>query len=369
MNQSEEFAVKLDRVQTFLDAHELGGVVLSRGDNFAWLGCGADNLVNNAAETGVASLVVRPDVVTLVTNNIEMERLLTEELPDVDIGNTEEYPWHEPDRHAEIVRRLGTGARMAADDGTAGLPPLPDGFQRLRYMLTAAEVDRYQELGADATLAMESAARSVERGMTEREAAALIGEELRVRGITPIVLLVAADERIRRWRHPLVKHEPIEQYVMLVFCGRRQGLIAAMTRLVHFGQPDEELMRRHRAVCAVDAAAILGTRPGRKVAEVFEGIQDAYAENGFPEEWKLHHQGGGVGYLGREFIATPDCKETVRAGQAYAWNPSICGTKCEDTILVREEGVALLTAPSDDWPTIEAEAEGQTIERPDMLVK
>ncbi len=369
MKQSEEFAVKLDRVQTFLDAHELGGVVLSRGDNFAWLGCGADNLVNNAAESGVASLAVRPDVVTLVTNNIEAERLLTEELTDLDIGNVEEFPWHEPGRREEIVRRLGTGARFVADDGCAGLPPLPEGFQRLRYMLTGAEVERYRDLGGDATAAMESAARAVERGMTERDAAALISAELRSRGITPIVLLVAADRRIRQWRHPLVKDESIERCVMLVFCGRRQGLVAAMTRLVHFGEPEEDLKARHRAVCAVDAAAILGTRPGRKVADIFADIQAAYAENGFADEWELHHQGGAIGYLGREFIADPKCKETVRANQAYAWNPSIRGTKCEDTILVGEEGVALLTAPSDDWPVIEAQAEGQTIQRPDILVK
>ncbi len=369
MDRAEEFAVKLERVERFLADHGLGGAILGRSDNFAWLGCGACNVVNSAQETGVAALAVRPGSVTLVANNIEADRLLTEELDGLDVAATEVFPWHEPAERGAIIRRLTAGARFAADDGSAGLPGLPDGFPRLRYALTEAEVERYRALGRDAGAAVENAGRAVEEGMTEADVAALTAAECLKRSIAPIVLLVAADERIRSWRHPIVKTTPVEQCVMIVICGRRQGLVAAVTRLVHFGALPGDLKGRHRAVCAVDAAMMWATVPGRRAADVFAEAQRAYAESGFPNEWQLHHQGGAIGYQPREYIATPECPETVRAAQAFAWNPSIRGTKSEDTMLVSEDGPSLLTYPGADWPVVRIERDGATLERADILVK
>ncbi|MHC4788722.1 MAG: hypothetical protein ACYS8K_05885 [Planctomycetota bacterium] len=58
MTKSEEMTVKLERVDGFLNEHGLDGAILGRSDNFAWLGCGASNVVNAAEETGVAALAV-----------------------------------------------------------------------------------------------------------------------------------------------------------------------------------------------------------------------------------------------------------------------------------------------------------------------
>ncbi|MCK4375542.1 MAG: aminopeptidase P family protein [Candidatus Brocadiae bacterium] len=369
MNKPEEFALKLERVERYLADHDLDGVILARSDNFAWLGCGANNVVNSAQETGVGALVVRPGRVTLLASNIETERLVTEELSGLDIGDIELFPWHEPARREAIVVHLAEGSSFAADDASAGLPPLPDDFVRLRYELTEAEIERYRALGEDAARAMENAARAVEKGMTEPEVAALIADGCLKTGILPIVLLVAADERVRNWRHPIVKSAPVRQCVMMVTCGRRRGLVAALTRLVHMGEAPEGLKQRHRAVCAVDAAMIAATIPGARAGEVFAKAQEAYAENGFADEWLRHHQGGAIGYQAREYIAGPQSPQIIEPNQAFAWNPSVRGTKSEDTVLVGEQGFELLTAPSADWPVLTVQAGGKSIPRADILVK
>jgi len=94
----------------------------------------------------------------------------------------------------------------------------------------------------------------------------------------------------------------------------------------------------------------------------------AYRAEGFENEWPQHHQGGGTGYEPRDFKGTLDCSEIVQAHQAYAWNPSIAGTKSEDTILVEPEGFEVLSETA-DWPMVVVEVEGQTIARPDILIR
>lgn len=369
MDKRREFEVKLERLMKFLRENDLHGVVLGRTANVAWLGCGADTVINSAQETGVGTLVATPNGITLVSNNIETDRLKSEELGGLDLVDRLSYPWHEPSKREEKIGEIVGDADFAADDGSCGLPALPEEWQRLRYRLTEAEMRRYRRIGRDSAEAMETAARRVEKGMTEHEIAGLIGGEYFSRRLTPVVLLVAADDRIREWRHPVPKDLEVEQYVMLVACARRYGLVTAMTRFVHFGEMTDDLRHRHESVCEVDARIIQATRPGRTAGEVLKAAQNAYAGAGFPDEWQLHHQGGAIGYQPREYIANPACEEEIVQHQAFAWNPSICGTKSEDTILLTEDGPEVLTAPGEDWPTIEVELEDQTLRRADMLVR
>ncbi len=93
---------------------------------------------------------------------------------------------------------------------------------------------------------------------------------------------------------------------------------------------------------------------------------EAYANVGYADEWKLHHQGGVAGYEPREHLATAASSQVVKAGQAFAWNPSITGTKSEDTILIGEKDGEVITA-MEDWPRIHVQVEGQLIERPAIL--
>jgi antitoxin VapB len=205
-----------------------------------------------------------------------------------------------------------------------------------------------------------------EVGQTEDDLAALAAHELRQRGLVPWVLLVAADERIRRHRHPLPAGRHVERYFMLVTCAERGGLIAACSRLAHFGKVPADLAARHRAVCTVDAALIAATRPGAGFGTIFAEAQAAYAAVGFADEWRNHHQGGSTGYLPREVKAAPGESTAALADQAFAWNPSIAGTKSEDTVLCRASGPELMTPPT-DWPTVRAEWKGFTMERPAIL--
>ena len=105
---------------------------------------------------------------------------------------------------------------------------------------------------------------------------------------------------------------------MLVICSEFGGLITSVTRFVSFVPLSAEIKKKQQAVENVDAAVNFSTRPGRTLGEMFQVIQKAYADVGYPDQWKLHHQGGSAGYNGREAFAEPDSAITVRENQAFS---------------------------------------------------
>lgn len=85
----------------------------------------------------------------------------------------------------------------------------------------------------------------------------------------------------------------------------------------------------------VDAELNLATTPGKTADELYKLAAKAYADRCFPEQIEQHHQGGLIGYKCRHWIAQPGGTQVVKAGRAYAWNPTIAGktigTKSEDS--------------------------------------
>jgi antitoxin VapB len=136
----------------------------------------------------------------------------------------------------------------------------------------------------------------------------------------------------------------------------REGLYVSLTRVVSFGAPSPELERLVWAAAEVDAAVLAASRPGATLGELFDVLARAYEQQGFPEEWRRHHQGGLTGYRGREVFSVPGDPTRLPDASAVAWNPSVTGGgKSEDTALVTSAGVEVLTRTS-DLPELETAA-------------
>ena len=65
-------------------------------------------------------------------------------------------------------------------------------------------------------------------------------------------------------------------------------------------------------------------------------------------------------------VAHPLCAERVQKQQAFAWNPSITGTKVEETCIAFADRCEIITA-SPDWPSIAVEIDEQRYDLPDVL--
>jgi Xaa-Pro dipeptidase len=153
---------------------------------------------------------------------------------------------------------------------------------------------------------------------------------------------------------------------MIVVCAQRGGMIASFTRLVCSGRVPDELERRTLAVAHVNAKLLSATRPTTSGAELYRLAAATYAEEGYPDEERLHHQGGATGYRTRDWLAHPASLEHVQLDQAFAWNPSITGTKVEETCVALDDGVEVLTA-TPDWPQIPVSVGGREYLSPNVL--
>ena len=360
MDYATEVQAKLDRARALMAAQGVSALWLRTVNSVAWITGGVDVAVNTADTVGVASVVITEDRATIWTTTIEAPRLIKEDQVEAHGFQVRATSWEQP-------MPVDIGGTLGVDLALDGAKDLGREISILRSTLLPVEVERVRALGGLCADAMRAAIDRVRPGMTEWEIAAALSDETRQRQATPIVNLIATDERIYSYRHPLPTAKVMDKYAMLVLCGRKHGLVCSITRLIHYGTLPNDLRRRMQACAAVDAAVIAGSKPGVTLDALFKLLQTAYARAGFDGEWKLHHQGGTAGYSARELLAVPGEMTPLAAGMTCAWNPSITGAKCEDTILVTDSGAPEILTAMGRWPNLMIEAEGKMVARPAIL--
>lgn len=354
-----ELNAKLERLRKMMAANNVSAVHLAKLGNLAWLLCGGDALVS-FADPPVAEAVVTPQKVVVLMQEVERDRLEQEAFPPgVDPLY---YPWYDAGARAVVLKELlGTG-RVMADTPTLDGAEFRD-FWPLRVPLLDTELERYRTLGRDAAAAFTEALKDVLPGQSEHEVAAKIAFSLRKRGLQPALILVAADARLQRYRHPLPTDNVFSDRVMAVACARRGGLYANLTRLVS-AKPLSAIDRdRYSRLLSVESKILEYTQHGVLARELSTEMQEAYRSAGFGDEWTRHHQGGPCGYETRDWVLQEGGEKLLQDGSAYAWNPSLPGLKVEDTVLLHNDKLEVLTADP-AWPSVELGGRA----RPDVLV-
>jgi Xaa-Pro dipeptidase len=303
-----------------------GHLVTTRPADVRWLLCGRGRPVDEAAPSSPYTVVLDGDSARVFYQDIERSRVEAEERWQELGYETVPYPWFE-------------------GHGLGETPPVLD---ELRREFCDEELERYRAAGRDAADAMRATLEALAPELTEREAAAELARQAWLRGFFPPVVLVAGAERQRLHRHPLPTEAALGPHTLLAITAEREGLHVSLTRLISFGPPPEELTRLVAACAEVDAVLLAASRPGAALGEVFAAGAAAYADQGFPDEWRQHHQGGLTGYRGRDVFGTPREASRIPARAAVAWNPSIAGgAKSEDTAVVSADGVEVLTRTPD----------------------
>ena len=343
----------------------LSGILLRQQKNFFWATAGGGNPVMFNYDPGFQSVFFTEKDRFILSQQVEMPRIRDEEAADLGY-QFEQYNWWEEDLYKSVSAL--TSGRIGCDIPHPEMTDINGEMGQLRTEMTDWELSRFGLLGRDCAQCMDQTMAQVEKGMTEREIGALLLSKLVPRGIRAHVLLVGNDERAIKYRHPIPTEKPLENYVMIGLCGERHGLIAALTRLMHFGDIPKDLSVKYEALKNVAAIFNLATKPEAIMGDIFEIIKAAYEENGYPGEWKLHYQGGICGYVPREVPIGPGSEYIVQKNHVFAWNPTITGTKIEDTFIVKKNGPENLTL-SEDWPQSRVSTRLGEIVLPEIMIR
>jgi Xaa-Pro dipeptidase len=366
-----ECDLKTDRVARLARESNLAGILIATQHNFAWLTGGRSNRVDGSRERGNAELLVTADGRRFVlANSIESGRVSGEALDGLD-HQLIEYSWTDeradPSLSIRLAQRTLGGGDIGADVVASPAAFVEPQIARLRTPLLPEEVERLRRLGRETGVVVGSAVRTLEPGMTENQVAAVVGSALVAHGIRPVVLLVGADDRIARYRHPIATTRVWRARLLVACCAERDGLIVALSRMVSATPVNSDLAARTRATADVFAALLDATRTSATGAQLFQAAVSAYERAGFPGEERLHHQGGAIGYRAREWVAHPASQDVVRPPQAFAWNPSITGTKVEDTCLIDDADRIEVITTSPAWPSSPRDVRGSQVRIPDVL--
>ncbi len=320
-------------------------------------------MVDQGTGKAASKILVLKDRMYALCNSSEQFRVAEEELTDgaFDIVG---YDWSRDEE--EIYRRIAGRQKIGSDCGIYGTDDLTGEIQKLRYVLTKDEYVRMRENGREAAQILETAVREVQQGETERDVASRITAELVRKGYTVPVCLVGADERILRYRHPIPTDKKIKNYVLAAICAQKYGLTASITRMKSFTPVSEELRHKYHALLKIDAAYITNTLPGAECRDILRKSYEIYKDCGYEADFHLHHQGGALGYLTRDYCVNFRTIEKVNDYQAFSWNPTIAGVKLEDTFIVNGNSQEIVTHTG-EWVYQKVQAENRVIERPDIL--
>lgn len=330
---------KLQRLAAILDAHDAESIALTRPETLSWFFDGARTSVPYGGPPVFTATVHRDGTAVVTALENEVDRLAAEE-----IGGAEfvRVPWY-----ADLAAE--TAAALRDTD-------VADELRAARAALLPVERERYAALGRDAAGAMTQVLQHVHPETTEQELAAELARAVLARGADPSVILIAGASR-GATQHPLPTAAPIGDRVMAVLTAKRFGLHVSLTRWVRLrGRATEAESAAEAAIREVEADAFAATRPGRELREVLTDIAGSYARHGFgtPERpaWHAHHQGGPTGYLGRDPKVAPDSSARVVAGGAYAWNPWAPHVKIEDTVIIDDDAIEVLSVDP-AWPSVD----------------
>ena len=339
------FNERIQPLRELMKSNGLDAFVLRRNPNLAWAIAGRAH-VPTTIDMACFDLIITHDSATAITNVVEAQRLIAEELPsEVSVQTIKWSEGRDP--------LLPTGSKVGSDQPGADRIDFGVEVEIMRASLIESDLARFQNICIDAAVALGNAMKQVESSDREIDVAGLITHSLWQADLEIAFLGVAGQERVHKFRHPLPTDSVVGNRVSASICAKRKGLIASVTRIVTFGEVTGQMIADYTSIFKVEAALLDATVVGKPFSDPINAAIAAYPANGFDaDEWTKHHQGGPTGFLPRDWPANQTSARLIQSNQPIAWNPTGKGWKAEDTIVATNSGVKLLSVDP-EWPAFE----------------
>ncbi len=362
----EDTKVKLARVYQVLDKNGLDALAIGRQDNFSWITSGGDSRVVTTQEMGVGYILITPSHKWMVSHWMDGRRLVEEQAPGQDYDLVTLF-WHEGSPVDKLLE-LTKGMKVAADFEFPGARWLGAEITDLHYPLTNLDLKRLRWVGQKSDQILTNIAQELRLGIPEQDVAAQVLSEYALEGLAIDVLIVGFDDRISRYRHSMPSMNRLGRYALLHPAARRWGLHANVTRLVHFGEPPNQIRKAMDGVIYIGATVAGMIKPGLPFSDILQEEKRLYQEVGFPEEWHNHFQGGITGYTLADPTRCLDPSAVTVNRQAYDYFITITGAKFEELTILTDTGVEVASL-GEGWPTRSVDTECGRVTIPDVMIR
>ena len=320
------------------------------------------------SERPVIALVTPDGEISFIIPELEVPKL--NQRPDLE---ARAFPWSDKDGYAEAfksaVKELGLdGKKLGVDGLTMRVTELLE-FQKvspemkisaverdiIRIMATKTpdEVEAMRKACQLSEAALDKLLAWVQPGMTEREIAIRLNEEMSALGSQG----VAFEPLVQTGPNSALPHGMLtdralgrDEFLLIDYGGRYEGYPADITRTFCLGTPTAEMQKMYDTVLAANEAAIKVSGPGVAMGTIDKAARDVINAAGYGAYF-IHRTGHGLGLAGHEII--PQIAEGVtdilEPGMAYTIEPGIYvpglgGVRIEDNVVITESGVDVLTS-------------------------
>lgn len=237
-------------------------------------------------------------------------------------------------------------------DDEAELIAIGKAVDTLRAVKTPEEIGYLREALRMTDVAFVAAEARAEVGMTEKQLAEIVAEELKKAGSEgeSFPTIVASGPNAAKPHHAPGDRVMQEGEPIIIDMGAlHNGYAGDLTRTIWFGEPSAELVTMYRNVQAAFDTAIHKAGPNITGVELDAAARDVFAQQG-NDQYFVHSLGHGLGLRVHEApSASMRSTDTLEPGNVVTIEPGLYvagegGVRIEDVVLITEDGAENLTS-------------------------
>lgn len=237
-------------------------------------------------------------------------------------------------------------------DPSLRVKPVERDIIKIRAIKTPEEINLMRQANRLSEAALDNLLRWVQPGMTERQIAARLSDELGAQSCTGL----AFESLVQTGPNSALPHGSTtdrvlqrDEFLLIDFGGSLEGYPADITRTFCLGTPTAEMQRIYDTVLAANEAGKAAAGPGVTMGAVDKAARDVIEAAGYGEYF-IHRTGHGLGLDTHEPIPqiAAGVEDRLEPGMVFTVEPGIYipglgGVRIEDNIAITDSGAEVLT--------------------------